>query len=87
ELGHFRRYNTKSLSRLLQSQSLKLVHSQYFNAAGLAGWVMSGTILKKKIIPESQLKLFEKLVPLIKLIDKITFQKIGLSVIAVARKP
>ena len=87
ELGHFRRYNAKQLAGMLKSEGLKVIHTEYFNAAGLIGWFFSGKLLKNKIIPGSHLKLFEKLVPIIKVIDKITFHKAGLSVIAVAAKP
>ena len=86
ELGHFRRYNTRRLKQLLESENMKVVHSRYFNAAGLAGWIVSGGILKKKMIPEPQLRLFERLVPIFKLIDAITFMRVGVSVISVASK-
>jgi 2-polyprenyl-3-methyl-5-hydroxy-6-metoxy-1,4-benzoquinol methylase len=87
ELGHYRRYNTKQLKELLESENMKLIHCGYFNAAGLAGWIVSGGLLKKKLIPKNQLLFFEKLVPLIKLFDTITFNRIGVSVISIARKP
>lgn len=87
ELGHYKRYNATSLRHLMVKEGLEVIHTQYFNATGLVGWFISGFLLKKKIIPNGQLKLFEQLVPLIKLIDKFTFNKVGLSVIAVARKP
>ena len=87
ELGHFRRYNTRQLKRLLEDENMRVMHSQYFNAAGLAGWVVSGGLMKKKLIPETQLSFFERLVPLFKLIDTITFRRIGVSVISVASKP
>ncbi len=87
QLGHFRRYNIKQLKLLLESEKMKVVHSRYFNAAGLAGWIVSGGLLKKKLIPKSQLLLFEKLVPVFKLLDTITFHGIGVSVISIANKP
>jgi len=87
QLGHFRRYNIKQLKLLLESEKMKVVHSRYFNAAGLAGWIVSGGLLKKKLIPKNQLLLFEKLVPVFKLLDTITFHGIGVSVISIANKP
>jgi hypothetical protein len=45
-----------------------------------------GTILKRKIIPESNMRLYNKLVPLFKFIDKIIMNKIGLSCIIVYTK-
>ena len=86
QLGHYRRYNIKQLKQLIASENMSVVHSEYFNAAGLAGWIVSGGLLKKKLIPKNQLLLFEKLVPVFKLFDKITFHGIGVSVISIANK-
>ena len=86
ELGHYRRYSAKKLSGLMQAEGMQVIHTQYFNTAGLLGWFFSGAVMKKKVIPNNQLQLFEKLVPVVRLIDKLTLHKAGLSVIAVARK-
>ncbi len=84
ELGHYRRYTTVSLQKLLESQGLQVLNQMQFNAAGLLGWVVSGSILQKKIIPEGPLHLYDKLVPFLKIIDRITMHRLGLSVIQVA---
>lgn len=87
ELGHYVRYRATSLKKLLQSQQLEIIHTRYFNAVGIFGWLVNGKILRKRLIPRKQLNLFDKLVPLIKLIDTISFHSVGLSVLSVARKP
>ena len=85
-LGHHRRYNKSSLSNLFHKNNFRVIHSQYFNFAGLFGWFFSGTILKKKIIPTGQVKIFNTLVPIFKIADKIIFRRIGLSTIIVGKK-
>lgn len=85
ELGHFVRYTSKTLQQLLKDGGLSVTHVQYFNAAGIAGWMMNGKLFKKKIIPKRQLQLFDKLIPVMKLVDAITFHRIGLSVIAIGQ--
>jgi len=85
ELEHFRRYTKRSLTELMASR-LKIIHTQYFNVAGIPGWFVSGKILRKKTVPSGQMKVFNKLVPLFKLIDKLLGKKMGLSVIAIAQK-
>ena len=85
ELGHFVRYTSKTLPQLLKDGGLSVIHDQYFNAAGIAGWMINGKLLKKKIIPKAQLQLFDKLIPAMKLVDVITFHRIGLSVIAIGQ--
>ena len=86
ELGHFVRYTKKTVKALLSSQQYDVVNTQYFNAVGMLGWAMNGGVLKKKIIPAGQLKVYDKLIPIIKMIDTVTFSQFGLSVIAVGRR-
>ena len=84
-LLHFRRYTKKSLKNIFQS-NLKFIKSWYFNFAGIFGWYLVGNILKKEIIPESNMKLYNFLTPIFKIIDIITLRSIGLSVVVVFKK-
>jgi 2-polyprenyl-3-methyl-5-hydroxy-6-metoxy-1,4-benzoquinol methylase len=86
ELGHFHRYTKNSLSKLFNNEGFDVVHTQYFNFMAIFGWWFSGSVLKKKILPRNQLVLYNKLIPLIKLADRIMMNQIGLSVIAVGEK-
>lgn len=86
ELEHYKRYNQKMLSELFIQASFTIVHKQYFNAAGILGWFISGRILNNKILPEGQISLYDKLVPVFKVMDKILFNKVGLSVMTVGVK-
>lgn len=80
-LEHYRRYDKQSLSTLLMQNDLRVDHAQYFNFAGLFGWFVSGTLLKKKIIPTNQMRLYNLLVPIFKVMDQLVRHKIGLSVL------
>ncbi|WP_159801362.1 bifunctional 2-polyprenyl-6-hydroxyphenol methylase/3-demethylubiquinol 3-O-methyltransferase UbiG [Flavobacterium sp. MK4S-17] len=86
ELEHFRRYTAKSLKVIIEENKFKVKKLFYFNLIGILGWFLSGRILKKKTIPEGQMGIFNKLVPVFKLADYLTFKKFGLSVICVAEK-
>ncbi len=86
ELGHFRRYTKISLGNLLEKENLKVVHTSYFNSTGIPGWFFAGSILRRKLIPENELLIFNKLVSIFRLFDKITKYYFGLSVIAVGIK-
>lgn len=86
ELEHYKRYNQKALSELFTQASFTIVHKQHFNAAGILGWFVSGRILNNKILPKGQICLYEKLVPLFKIIDKILFNKVGLSLMTIGVK-
>lgn len=85
-LEHYRRYNLTSLQKLINTQKLEIIHKQYFNFIGIFGWFVSGSILKKKQIPSGQMKLYNSLVPVFKIIDKAVFQSMGLSTIVVGQK-
>lgn len=86
ELEHYKRYTRKNLCHLYLSTDLIIHKSMYFNAMGIAGWWFSGNLLRKKIIPEGQMKLYNTLVPVFRLLDKILMNKIGLSVICFGSK-
>jgi 2-polyprenyl-3-methyl-5-hydroxy-6-metoxy-1,4-benzoquinol methylase len=86
ELVHFRRYTKKTLTKLFEDENFNIIHKQYFNAAGMAGWYINGTLLKKKLIPPDQMKAFDKLVPAFKLADKLIMNAMGLSVIHIGVK-
>jgi SAM-dependent methyltransferase len=85
-LGHFRRYRRNQLVKLLEDEGLELVTSKYFNAAGIAGWWVYGSLLNRQIIPAYSLRIFDLLVPFFKILDLALLKKVGLSVVAVAEK-
>jgi 2-polyprenyl-3-methyl-5-hydroxy-6-metoxy-1,4-benzoquinol methylase len=86
ELYHYRRYVKKSLSQIFKKNNFKNIRSRYFNAVGILGWFISGSLLKNKIIPSGQMKIYNKLVPIIKLVDMVLLNRIGLSVIVIGKK-
>jgi hypothetical protein len=86
ELGHYRRYTIQKLQRVFVLNNLEIIHKQYFNFIGTLGWYFNGNFLKKKSIPGGQMKLYNILVPIFKVIDKVISNKIGLSTIVVGIK-
>lgn len=86
ELGHFRRYNRKKLESLFSQNNLDIFKSRYFNFAGVLGWWFSGNVLMKKTIPSGQMKFYNSMVWIFKIIDFFTNPFIGLSVIVSGKK-
>lgn len=86
DLLHYKRYRRKDLEKLFNKNAVVPIRSFYFNAGGIPGWYISGNVQKNRIIPPSQMKIFDRLVPLFKLLDKLLMNKIGLSVICVGGK-
>lgn len=86
ELFHYKRYVKKEVIKLFNDNSLSIINSFYFNALGIVGWFVSGKISKNKSIPSSQMNFYNKIIVVAKLIDKILFNKIGLSTIVIGKK-
>jgi SAM-dependent methyltransferase len=85
-LEHQRRYTPKTLKKVMSIQGFEIVHTQFFNVMGILGWYVSGKLMGKNSIPGGQMKLYDQLVPLWKIVDWIFGRFLGLSVICVAQK-
>jgi SAM-dependent methyltransferase len=86
ELGHHRRYTLKTLRSLFPSSRFSILQQQYFNVIGITGWFLFGKLFGKKQIDSGEMSVFNRLVPLFKLADKLFFKKTGLSAIVIAQK-
>jgi len=86
ELGHYRRYTKSLLSPVFLKNAFTIIHKQYFNFIGIFGWYVTGNLMKKETIPGGQMKLYNTLVPVFKIIDKLIFNSAGLSTIVVGKK-
>lgn len=84
-LGHYRRYSVRSATRLLTDVGLQPLRVHYFNMAGALGWLWRGRIRRRSALSPSSLVLFDKLVPILRLEDKV-IAPFGLSVIAIGQR-
>jgi len=85
-LDHFRRYSKKELVEKLEKAGFEIENTFYYNMWGVPGWFINGRILKRRVLPSFQLRLFTLLHPLLKL-EQYIKTPFGLSVVAIARKP
>ena len=85
-IGHERRYTKKELQTKIDKYQFIIEDIQSFNLAGLFGWYVNGNLLQNSAISTLAVRLFDSLVPFWKLLDHITFNKIGLSIICYLRK-
>jgi 2-polyprenyl-3-methyl-5-hydroxy-6-metoxy-1,4-benzoquinol methylase len=85
-LLHFKRYKMKDLLNLFSGSGLFIEKYWHFNALGIPAWFTGGKIMKKKEIEGGQMNTYDKLVPIARILDKLTLNRIGLSVIAVGTK-
>ena len=86
ELGHFRRYTVNNLMALFKTSGFEVLKDQYFNFFGLPGWFVFGKLLGRPMIGAGEMNLYNRLVPLFRVADKLLFNKAGLSVIVIGQK-
>lgn len=86
ELGHYRRYDRRTLDARVAQVGLVPVAHRYINVFGILGWFLNGKILRRKLLPAGQLDLYNKLVPAFRAIERLTGPPIGLSHIIWARR-
>jgi len=82
-LDHYRRYEKPDLKQKLESAGFRVCQLQGFNRASTPGWWWNAVVCKRKDMGRIQLKIFDTLVPLLKVIDR-GLPMPGQSVIAVA---
>jgi len=85
-LGHFRRYTAATLTELLRGARLDPGEPRYMNLLGLAGWLLSGRVLRRRLLPAASITVFERLVPLVRLEDRL-WLPLGLGLFTRATRP
>ncbi len=86
ELHHFRRYSADELDAKMRNAGFVQEDSRYINRPGVFGWYVNSRILKRRVLPRGQLKLFSLLMPILRRETKKrpTF---GMSLLSIGRKP
>ena len=84
-LDHFRRYGRRDLVRQVNACGLSVERAYHFNTLGAIGWWFNGRILRRRLLPGNQLRVFNLLLPLLK-IESWLRPPCGLSLLLVARQ-
>ena len=85
-LGHYRRYSRERLHSLAVSLGFR-AKTRYFNLLGCAGWWMNARIFRRTEQSESQVRLFDRLVPFLSRAERLVGPPLGQSIFAVLDKP
>ena len=85
-IGHYRRYEKKTLIKAFRNAYFSRPLVWYFNLAGIPGWWFNGKVLLRTTPPSEQVKLFNQIVPALSAIEARIKPPIGLSLFAVANK-
>ncbi len=84
-LRHFRRYEKDDLEGKVRQAGFVLENLKYLNRPGIFGWWVNGKLLRRRVLPRSQLLAFKLLMPLLERETKRP-PSTGLSLVAVGRK-
>jgi len=85
-LGHYRRYNKGELEEKLKEVGFQVERQMFFNKVGKLGWYVANTLGGQKTLKQWQLKVYNLLTPLFRIVDRILPWR-GLSTIVIASKP
>jgi glycosyltransferase involved in cell wall biosynthesis len=85
QIGHFRRYDEGELERKMSRAGFTVDQQLYFNKVGVLAWWFGNTLMRQRTITVWQLRLYNLLTPLFRLLDKF-LPSTGLSTIVVARQ-
>ena len=84
-LRHFRRYEKDDLEEKVRAAGFVLEDVLYLNRPGIFGWWLNGRVLRRRVLPRSQLLAFKLLMPLLER-EKKQRPSAGLSLVAIGRK-
>ena len=85
-VGHFKRYNKKDFIVLRKRTGLKIEKLDYYDSVGFLFLVLNKLFSLKQTNLENKVYLWNLLMPISKLIDLLTFNKFGKSLLCVFKK-
>lgn len=85
-VGHFRRYNKKNFFELEKKTGLKIEKLVYYDSVGFLFLVLNKIFSIKNTNIKNKIFIWNLLMPVSKLIDLLTFNKFGKSLLCVFRK-
>ncbi|HEY2343552.1 MAG TPA: glycosyltransferase [Chthoniobacteraceae bacterium] len=86
ELGHFRRYASGELEAKMKAAGFGVETQFFFNKFGVIAWYVANTVGRQKALTPFQLRVYNFLTPLFRVLDKM-LPTTGLSTVVVGRKP
>jgi glycosyltransferase involved in cell wall biosynthesis len=83
QLHHYRRYEKAEVEEKLARAGFAIEDCRFLNKLGVLGWYVNSKILKRRVLPRSQLRAFSLLLPLLKR-EEQSPPSYGMSLLAIA---
>ena len=84
-VGHFRRYD-EALQTKLETAGYRVARHRFHNWFGALGWFVQGRILRSEEIPQSSIRTFERLIPVVRILDSLIQPRFGQSMVMVGER-
>ena len=84
-IGHYRRYEVAEMRARMEAAGLIVEKVMTFNQAGVFGWYFVNRILGRRNASGDQYALFDRLIPLFRLWERLIPIPLGLSLIGIGR--
>jgi SAM-dependent methyltransferase len=84
-VGHHRRYTRESLLQVLEGNGFEVERLEWMNLVGIPGWFMNSRVMRRRAVPKFQLKVYDRLAPLLARAESRVTLPVGMSLFAVAR--
>jgi SAM-dependent methyltransferase len=85
-VGHHRRYTQESLRKVLEENGFDVEALQWMNLVGIPGWFVNGRVLKRRVLPPLQLRVYDRLAPTLASLEARVKLPVGMSLLAVGRR-
>jgi hypothetical protein len=84
-IGHFRRYDKAMLDRTMRQCGFTPIVQRHMNVLGSLGWFVNGRLLRMRVPPSGQLRLINRVTPILQTLERWVPPLFGLSLIMVAK--
>jgi SAM-dependent methyltransferase len=85
-VGHHRRYTPWSLRHVLEDNGFDVEHLQWMNLVGIPGWYVNGRVMKRRVLPPLQLRVYDRIAPWLAKAEAKVRLPVGLSLLCVASR-
>jgi SAM-dependent methyltransferase len=84
---HFRRYTKSELNAKIEEAGLSIERQRYFNMLGIAAWFFTNKIMRRSMAGPAQYSLYDRLVPVLRTMERLVPPPAGLSLVTICRSP